>query len=47
MLITTHAYHYSNENNFKLYKSKDGKKVKKQDGMSTITINYGDKVIRK
>ena len=32
---------------FKMYKGRDRKKVKKQDGMSTIIVNYSDKIIRR
>ena len=37
----------SNEKILKMKKGKDGEKVKKQDGMSTIIVNYSDKIIRK
>ena len=33
--------------NLKMKKGRDGEKVKKQDGMSTIIVNYSDKIIRK
>ena len=32
---------------FKKEKSRDGEKLKKQDGMSMIIVNYSDKIIRK
>ena len=32
---------------FKCKKSTNGEKVKKQDGMSMIIVNYSDKIIRK
>ena len=30
-----------------MYKGRDEEKVKKQDGMSTIILNYSDKIIIK
>ena len=30
-----------------MIKGRDREKVKKQDGMSTIIVNYSDKIIRK
>ena len=36
-----------NEKIKKMKTGRDGEKVKKQDGMSTIIVNYSDKIIRK
>ena len=30
-----------------MYKGRDGEKIRKQDGMSTVILNYSDKIIRK
>ena len=35
-------FYISNEKILKMLKGRDGKKVKKQDGMSTIIVNYSD-----
>ena len=35
------------DKNFLNEKGRNGEKVKKQDGMSTIIVNYSDKIIRK
>ena len=42
-----HYYQTSNEKFKKCKKVGIEKKVKKQDGMSTIIVNYSDKIIRR